>query len=383
MSGDPELGEDAICCLLHNLVPGGSGRQWIHLLGRHVQRGGRATIVAPWGPLGDLAVAAGVEVVHHGWHERTPYGCDYLWPLLADHDVAVVHWDHRVMQAFEPALAACGRAALTVHQAPDALARWFGPEILDSARIPLERAVGDRRSTVLVRGEWHRDRMASAFDLPKSKLQILPASIPLPPPPARAASEAPVEVLALTRLSSEKAAIPQLAAELVRARLDSGMECRLTIAGEGPWREEAIGLCARRLPEGSWSIEPRPEDAIARLAAAELVVTQGLTTLEAAALERRVVVARALSEDRAAGVVLTPAGYGAAASDPFGQPPLSEDPQLLWDEAMALDPGDLRAIRRTVEQRNSLEHAASALGAALRGTGSRWWQVRTGARSSR
>src|SRR4249919_2734210 len=204
MSDDPGLGDEAVCLLLHNLVPGGSARQWVHLLGDHVQRGGRATIVAPWGPLGETAEDAGINVVHHGWHERTPYSCDGVWPVLADHDVAVVHWDHRVMQAFEQALATCGRAALTVHQAPRALSRWFGPEAVASAQASLEQAVSAPRATVLVRGEWHRERIASAFGLPESQLQVLPASIPLPSPPARPASAAPREVLALTRLSAEK-----------------------------------------------------------------------------------------------------------------------------------------------------------------------------------
>ena len=368
MSNHLELGDEAVCLLLHNLVPGGSGRQWVHLLGDHVRRGGRATIVAPWGPLGETAKAAGINVVHHGWHERTPHGCDGLWPIVADHNVAVVHWDHRVMHAFEPALATCGRAALTVHQAPQALSRWFGPEILTSARLPLERAVAARRATALVRGGWHRERVASAFGLPESQLRILPASIPLPPPPARPASAVPGEVLALTRLSAEKAAIVQLAADLVRARLDSGEECRLTVAGEGPWRDGALELCARHLPARAWKFEAAPADPIDRLAAADLAVTQGLTTLEAAALERRVVVARPLDEDHAAGVVLSPAGYDAAAGDPFGRPPLSDDPRQLWREILALDDRDLRQLRQLVAQRNSLAGTSSALGEALRST---------------
>jgi hypothetical protein len=368
MSDYPELGDEAVCLLLHNLIPGGSARQWVHLLGEHVQHGGRATIVAPWGPLGETAKGAGINVVHHGWHERTPYGCDGLWPILAEHDVAVVHWDHRVMHAFEPALATCGRAALTVHQAPQALSRWFGPETVASAKVPLERAVSVPQATVLVRGAWHRERIASAFGLPESQLRVLPASIPLPSPPAPPASTASREVLALTRLSAEKAAIVQLAAELVRARLDSGEECRLTVAGEGPWRDDALELCARRLPARAWKLEPAPADPLERLAAADLVVSQGLTTLEAAALERRVVVARPLDEDRAAGVVLSPAGYDAAAGDPFGRPPLSDDPRRLWQEVLALEDRDLHQLRQLVAQRNSLASTASALGAALRST---------------
>lgn len=365
---DQELGAGAVCCLLYDLVPGGSGRQWINLLDRHVQRGGKATIVAPPGPLGDLAEAAGIEIVPHVWDDRTPQGCEHLWPLVGAHDVAVVQWDYRVMHAFEPALAACGRAVLAVHQTPAALARWFGPEIVPGTRVPLARAVASRRATVLVRGEWHRRRFVEAFGLPARKLRILPASIPLPATPGRPAGAEPTEVLALTRLSREKAPIVQLAAELVRARLEAGHECRLTVAGEGAWRDGAIELCERRLPGGGWQLEPPPRDPIARLAAAELVVAQGLTTLEAAALERRVVVARALDEERAAGTVLTPDRYDVAARDPFGRPVPTDDPGELWDEAVALEDQDLIAIRRLVEERNSLAQASAALAAALAAT---------------
>lgn len=364
MSANAGPGE-ALCCLLHNLVPGGSARQWIHLLGRHVQQGGRATIVAPPGPLQESALAAGIQVHPFAWDDRTPRGCEPLWPVVSRHDVAIVHWDHRVMKAFEPALRACGRAALVMHQAPHALARWFGPAILPEARVSLDSALAERRAVVLVRGEWHRRRVASAFDVPERKLLVLPASIPLPSMPLPPVAEQPQEVLALMRLSPDKEAIGQLAVELVRARLAAGRECRLAIAGDGPWRSDAIALCERRLPRSSWRLEGAPADPIARLAASELVVAQGLTTLEAAALGRRVVVARAIDGDRAAGAVLTPDRYDAAARDPFGQPPLTDDAAAIWEEVLAVDREDLHALRELVERHNSLESSARALADAL------------------
>jgi hypothetical protein len=365
MSGRAGLGVEAVCCLLHNLVPGGSARQWIHLLGHHVQQGGRATIVAPPGALEEMAVAAGIEVHPFAWDDRTPDGCEELWPLVSRHDVAIVHWDHRVMHTFEPALRACGRAALVLHQAPHALARWFGPEILPGARVPLDSALAERRAVVLVRGEWHRRRVASAFDLPERELRILPASIPLPSMPLRPVAAEPKEVLALMRLSPDKAAIGQLAVELVRARLAAGRDCRLTIAGDGPWRSDAVALCERRLPPGSWQVEGAPSDPIARLAASELAVAQGLTTLEAAALGRRVVVARAIDEGRAAGTVLTPERYDVAARDPFGQPPLTDDAEGIWREVLAVGRADLHALRDLVARHNSLDTSSRALADAL------------------
>lgn len=68
--GGLELGVESVCLLLHNLIAGGSARQWIHLLGRHVADGGRATIVAPPGPLTPMARAAGVETVEIDWEKR-------------------------------------------------------------------------------------------------------------------------------------------------------------------------------------------------------------------------------------------------------------------------------------------------------------------------
>src|SRR5262245_54227323 len=94
-----ELGVESVCCLLHNLIAGGSARQWIHLLGRHVSGGGRATIVAPTGPLTPMAREAGIETVDIDWADAgldDPGG-----PLRAldGHEAAVVHWDYGVMDA--------------------------------------------------------------------------------------------------------------------------------------------------------------------------------------------------------------------------------------------------------------------------------------------
>jgi hypothetical protein len=371
MANRPELGVDSVCCLLHNMIPGGSARQWIHLLGRHVANGGRATIVAPPGLLQDTAEAAGIEFEPTSWYgdEALELGPERLRSTLGRHDAAIVHWDHRVMDSLEPALDSCERVALTLHQAPDAMASWLGPEAMPEARAPIARALSDERAAVLVRGEWHRERVASAFELPADALRILPASIPLDSIPFQPQLGEPREILALMRLAPEKAAIAQLAVELTRERLAAGRPCRLTIAGEGGWREQASALCERRLPAAAWRIESAPSDPVARLFASDLIVAQGLTTLEAAALGRRVVVARSAGEDRAAGVVLTPDRYDAAARDPFGEPPLTTDPGLLWGELLALGEADLRRLRRQVEDHNSLDAASRALAAAIAATG--------------
>jgi len=369
MAERTELGVGSVCCLLHNMIPGGSARQWIHLLGRHVEAGGRATIVAPPGILQADAEAAGIEFAATSWYDRAiELGPEALRSTLARHDAAIVHWDHRVMDALEPALDSCGRVALALHQAPEALASWLGPEVMASVRVPIARALADDRAVVLVRGKWHRERFATAFDLPADGFRILPASIPLDAVPFQPQLGEPREVMALMRLAPEKAAIAQLAVELTRQRLAAGRPCRLTIAGEGEWREQAEALCRARLPPQAWRIEAAPADPVARLFASDLVVAQGLTTLEAAAIGRRVVVARSLDESRAAGVVLTPERYDDAARDPFGKPAVSATAGQLWAELLALGEDDLGEIRRRVEEHNSLAAASRALARALAAT---------------
>jgi hypothetical protein len=380
-----ELGVERVCCLLHNLVPGGSARQWVNILSRHVEAGGRATILAPEGPAAEPARAAGIDVIPTHWGEEGASGWRGVIDVAAGHDAAIVHWDHEVMGAFGPALEACGLAALVVHQAPDGLARWFGPEILEHARAPIDHALRERGAVVLVCGETHRRRFEDSFGLPADRLRVLPAAIPIPARPFTAAGGEPEEILALTRFSLEKLAVFRLAVGLTGAALAAGRsETHLRIAGEGPSRGEIAAHCERNLPRGSWEIEAAPPDPIARLATADLVVAQGLTTLEAAALGRRVVVAKFADEGRSAGIVLRPETYLEAARDPFGLPPLTTDAGRLWEGVLTVEDQDLRELRGLVEANNSLEAASRALGDALAATPRRRrWQAKIRRRLAR
>ncbi len=172
----------------------------------------------------------------------------------------------------------------------------------------------------------------------------------------------------MTRLAPEKMSIVRLAVELLRARLSSGHECRLVLAGDGPRRAEAAELCERRLPRGSWRIEGAPAEPLARLAEAELVVAQGATTLEAAALGRPVVVARSFGARGASGAVLSPENYDEAARDPFGNPQVTEDAGALWDDVLDLDNASLASLRRLVEEHNSPAVSLQAFDNALAAT---------------
>lgn len=354
-----------VCCLLHSLDPGGSTWQWVRLLGHHVAAGGEATILAPQGRAASMAEAFGIEVVFTDWEAEEAAGWSGVTDAAGRAGFTVVHWDYRVMHAYEPALGACGRAALVAHQAPRQLLRWFEPAVMTGARAIFERAAAERSGFVFVRGAAHRRRFEQAFDVPRNGLRTLPPSIPLPGFQAGGGTE---EILALTRHSPEKAPIPELAVELTRRGLERGRSCRLSVAGDGPGRGWAEALCADRLPPGSWRFEDAPADAIARLGEADVVVAQGTTTLEAAALGRRVVVARSIDESGGAeGAVLRPEVYEDVAQDAFGQPETSADPGKLWNRLLTLREDDLRQLRRLVEANNSLDAGAAAFRDAIAG----------------
>lgn len=367
MSDRGELGVAAICCLLHSLSPGGSSWQWIRLLERHVELGGQATIFAAPGPLAGHAQAAGIEVVPTSWEDPTGISGS-IWNAIGRHDLAIVQWEQGVQDAFPRALTMCGRAILTLHQAPQAVTRRLAPPTPAKLKRTAELAVDAPNALALVRGEAHRRKVAGAYGLPPAGLWILPPSVPLPELPTDSQQGKADRVLAMTRLAVEKAAIPRVAVELVRERLAAGRSCELAIAGEGPWKPEAVGLCERSLPPGSWRIESAPDNPIERLAATDVVVAQGLTTLEAAALGRRVVVARSLGARGASGAVLTPGAYDEAARDPFGDPRVTEDVARLWDELLAVDETAHNTLRQLVERHNSLSAASRALGEALTAT---------------
>jgi len=366
MGDGGDLGETAICCLLHSLAAGGSTWQWIRLLGRHAAQGGRATLFAPEGPLAEPARAAGIEVVPTSWDENGPR--KGVKAAIAEHEAAIVEWEQGPVDSFPWVLEACGRAALAMHLPPQTITRWLAPPTPMKARRTVERVVAEPHAVALVRGEAHRRKVATAYGLPPERLRILPPSVPLPSLPFHPNLGEAKEVLAMTRLAPDKTALFRLAVELVRERLATGHPCRLTIAGEGSLTQDAIALCERRLPPGSWRVEGAPEDQIARLADSDVVVAQGTTTLEAAALGRRVIVARPYGAQGASGAVLTSDRYDEAARDPFGDPRVTEDTGRLWEEVLDVDETDLRELRHKVEAHNSLEAASRALGDALTDT---------------
>lgn len=352
-----------VCCLLHDLGPGGATWQSVRLLAGHVERGGDATIFAQPGSLVEVAQGAGIDVSLVSWGEGGDRG--RIWRTVREHDVAIVQWELGPVEIFARALEACGQVALAVHGAPQTTTRRLAPPGPMKLRRTVERAAADRRAVALVCGATHKRKIAAAYGVPADALRVLPTSVPLEELSFVPAVGDSREVLAMTRLAPEKMSIVRLAVGLVRERLEHAHECRLTIAGDGTQRAEAIELCQRQLPAGSWRIEGAPANPIARLAECDLVVAQGATTLEAAALGRRVVVARSLGSHGASGAVLSPENYDDAARDPFGDPRVTEDFGALWDEAMSLDEHALTELRQLVETHNGPERTLQAFDAAV------------------
>ena len=269
-----------ICCLLHDLGPGGATWQSVRLSGcpRETRRVA-LTICAQPGSLAEAAVKrAGIEVLDVRWGEDGKY--DSIWRCVAGHDVAIVQWELGLVDVFARVLKECSRVALAVHGAPQTVNRRLAPPGPMKLRRAVERAVTDQRANVIVCGAIHRRKVANAYGVPADALQIVPTSAPLDELNFRPAGREPREVLAMTRLAPEKMSIVRLAVELLGARLSSGHQCPGVLAGDGPRRAEAAELCERRLPRGSWRIEGAPAEPLARLAEAELVVAQGATTLE-------------------------------------------------------------------------------------------------------
>jgi hypothetical protein len=359
--GSEEFGK--VCCLLHDLGPGGANWQSVRLLAGHVERGGGATIFAQPGSLVDVARGAGIDVRPVNWGEGGDQGD--IWRTVAEHDVAIVQWELGPVGIFARTLESCRRVALAIHSAPQGITRRFAPPAPMQLRRAVERATTDPRAVALVCGDTHRRKVAAAYGIPANALRVMPPLVPLNELNFDAGVGKPREVLAMTRLAPGKMPIVRLAVELLHERLAGGDECRLTVAGDGPRRAEALELCERRLPPGSWRIEGAPTDPIARLAESDLVVAQGTTTLEAAALGRRVLVVRSLGTNQASGAVLTPENYDAAARDPFGDLHVTEDARALWDEALGLDESALVALRQLVEAHNSPERALQAFDEAV------------------
>ena len=346
-------GVESVCCLLHNLIAGGSARQWRHLP-RPPRRARRP---------GDDRRSPGPAVA------RARGG--------GDRDRRRLRWDERPARTrrrcaeaprrarrrrsstgtrgdgrIRAARASAGGSPSRSTSRP---ARWragSAPEVVDTARAGCSGDAAEdprtRRSSSAASGTGAGSPRISTCHRPG--IQVLPASIPLPAAAGRPASRAATEILALTPGSRRRRRRwSGSATELTRARARRNARAASTIAGDGPWRGRP-SRSASRLPAGPGGSRRRPRDPLARLAAADLVVAQGLTTLEAAALERRVVVARTVWRTaRRRGRAHAPSATTSRPRDPFGRPASSRPyPDASGRSARPVDAGELAALRALV-----------------------------------
>ena len=175
------------------------------------------------------------------------------------------------------------------------LARWHGPEV--AAR----RQGHPRTGAWPTRPRWSSSeaRPIAASSRPPSasaraELRILPASFPLPlfsPRPETRRDPGADPALAREGRDPPTRRRARRGGPRRGASLPPDRRRRRDRPASGSRRSAPI-VCR----PGTWRFEDAPADAIARLAAADVVVAQGSTTLEAAALGRRVVVARSVGE---------------------------------------------------------------------------------------
>ena len=143
-----ELGVESVCCLLHNLIAGGSARQWINLLGAprrgrrpgDDRRAGRAALGRRRGwPGSRPSTSPGPTAARRGPRRAAaPRSPATTWRSSTG--------TTSVMDAFEPALEACGRVG--AHPAPgpgSARRAGSGPRSCPAARAVVERALADPR----------------------------------------------------------------------------------------------------------------------------------------------------------------------------------------------------------------------------------------------
>lgn len=362
----------SVCVVLHDFEIGGVPLLYTDLLARLGRSGVGCTTVAAGGPLLERAQAAGVPAVEADWKAPPHQSYDLVARVTERFEACVVVCDPELVHVLPAALASCGRVLVAVHSEARGLAAWFGEPGLARLRL-LTRAVAASPSAALTaRGEPHRRALAGLLGLDARAVRVLAPGIATdeiafqPAAARRGGGEAEV-VLLVSRLSAEVAARLHAAVELVAAGLAAGRDCRLEIVGDGPWREQALDRCRRRLPPERWSHESWTLDPIARIRSASVVVASNLTALQAAAAGSRVVLARVSDDGRPLGPVLDRNSFHGFSGDIFGTDLAAEEPGRAWARLDGLDGKELAELRALVESHNSGDSQAAGLLAALAG----------------
>jgi glycosyltransferase involved in cell wall biosynthesis len=367
-SPDPRSDPAAICCVIHDLQIGGTARLYLDLLSRIKETGCDVTLVAGPGPLAEPARYLGLQVATIDWAASPAETYAVVEAAAQGHDAGEILCDPALVHVLPALLGACGRAALALHSDIPGVRAWFGEAAMRRLVLWARALVRSPAGGVLTRGRRHRRDAAALLSVEEEELAVVPPGVAADQIDFDPAPGEPGRVVALTRLSPEVAARVDAAIELVAAGLQAGRPCRLELVGDGPWKNQALRLCAARLPRGAWQHRPATLDPLAAVRGADLVVATGLTGLEAAAAGRPVAIAR--RTDDGAGVVgplLTPETYRLYTDDIYGFDVPATAPTAVWSQRDALTSDDLRTLRRLVETENSSATQRDALLGTLRG----------------
>jgi hypothetical protein len=356
----------SLCVVIRDLGLGGTSWLYVDLLSRAVRQGIRSTLVAAPGPLYETAARAGIELVDVDWSDPRVETYDVVARATHAHDVGVLLCDPALVHSLAAVVASCDRALLALHSDARGIREWFGEPALSRLASIAQSLVASPGTAVIARGLVHRNECARLLDVEEWRLPIFTPGVAVDRIGFDTTGGEPGRVVVLTRLSPELAPRVHAGIELVAAGLVAGRDCRLELVGDGPWRDGALEACRARLPEDRWRCLPATLDPVAGIRAGSLAIGTGLTTLEAVAAGRPVVVARRTNDG--AGVVgplVTPQRYDLVAEDIHSVAVPAVEPDRVWTELDSLDEADLAELRRKVETRSSGDAQLASLLALL------------------
>lgn len=352
-----------LTCVLGDLGVGGVARLYVDLLTQLARDGRRCRIVAPDGPLRDELVARRIAWEPIDWDGPRLTSLRHLHALLDPNEPGLVVADPRTSHVIA-SVAARGPAVCALHTTADLMDEWLGPRPMAHIADLIRSLQGPRNLQVLTIGASYRATYVRRFDWDPGAVTVLPPAIDVDAFPYAEPPVDPDLVVCLARLSPEKQAHIEAAVKLVREGRAAGRDARLEVVGDGPWRADAEALCAERLPAGGYAFVGATRDPASVLRRAGVVVATGLTTLEAAATGRRVLVPRSWSEDgEVLGPVLGLDCFDELSAYAFGGRflPLSTRPADAWSALDRIGPDELRAVRDRVAAECSLPAAAAVL----------------------
>jgi hypothetical protein len=357
---------DGVLVVVRDLAVGGAPWLYIDLLRRLGEAGHAVGLASAGGELEPQARAAGIAL--HPLDLAAPPSEAYaaIAEFGAGYDAALLTCDPLLMALLPALLAGSGRVALTILSHAPALPGWFGPAGMAALARTGAALAGAQEGAVIVRGPTQRRLVAELLATDPAELDVVEPGVAGDRIRFDPAAPGDGTVLVLTRLGPDTADRVRGGVELVAAGIAAGRACRLLLVGDGPWREEALALCAAALPAGAWTHEGLTVDPGGCFARADVVVAMGRAAFEAAAHGRRVATSRRTGDGRGVlGPPLTPEHYDEFADDLLGVGYEPWAPADVWRALDGMDTARLAAVRARVLERNSGDRQAADVAALL------------------